>query len=145
MKASVIEKINVTNQKYLKGLVGKDIPQKLVDQLNNMDWSCLDLIHGSEQKRGTFGPLGAMELPEIEAKKDEFKAIIKEETRKIKFRDDALVADAKSRFKYITDEINLDCDEFIQAIKDAIEAERKNGSVTPTTTKKSTTKKVESK
>ena len=75
MKASVIEKINATNQKYLKNLVGKDIPQKLVDQLNNMDWSCLDLIHGSEQKRGTFAPLGAMELPEIEAKKEEFKAL----------------------------------------------------------------------
>ena len=75
MKASVIEKINATNQKYLKGLVGKDIPQRLVDQLNNMDWSCLDLIHGSEQKRGTFAPLGAMELPEIEAKKEEFKAL----------------------------------------------------------------------
>ena len=74
MKASVIEKINVTNQKYLKNLVGKDIPQKLVDQLNNMDWSCLDLIHGSEQARGEFAPLGAMELPEIEAKKEEFKA-----------------------------------------------------------------------
>ena len=75
MKASVIEKINATNQKYLKGLVGKEIPQRLVDQLNNMDWSCLDLIHGSEQKRGTFGPLGAMELPEIEAKKEEYKAL----------------------------------------------------------------------
>ena len=75
MKANVIEKINATNQKYLKGLVGKEIPQRLVDQLNNMDWSCLDLIHGSEQKRGTFAPLGAMELPEIEAKKEEFKAL----------------------------------------------------------------------
>lgn len=74
MKTSVIEKINATNQKYLKNLVGKEIPQKLVDQLNNMDWSCLDLIHGSEQARGTFAPLGAMELSEIEAKKDEFKA-----------------------------------------------------------------------
>lgn len=73
-------------------------------------------------------------------KKKERKAVI-DETRKIKFRDDALVADAKSRFKYITDEINLDCDEFIQAIKDAIEAERKNGSDTPTT-KKATTKKT---
>ena len=71
-------------------------------------------------------------------KKKERKAVI-DETRKIKFRDDALVADAKSRFKYITDEINLDCDEFIQAIKDAIEAERKNGGVA--TTAKSTTKK----
>lgn len=74
MKTSVIEKINATNQKYLKNLVGKKLPQKLVDQLNNMDWSCLDLIHGSEQARGTFAPLGAMELSEIEAKKDEFKA-----------------------------------------------------------------------
>ena len=74
MKTSVIEKINATNQKYLKNLVGKDLPQKLVDQLNNMDWSCLDLIHGSEQARGTFAPLGAMELSEIEAKKEEFKA-----------------------------------------------------------------------
>ena len=77
-------------------------------------------------------------------KKKERKAVI-DETRKIKFRDDALVADAKSRFKYIIDEINLDCDEFIQAIKDAIEAERKNGNVAPTTTKKSTTKKATKK
>ena len=73
-------------------------------------------------------------------KKKERKAVI-DETRKIKFRDDALVADAKSRFKYITDEINLDCDEFIQAIKDAIEAERKNGNVAPATGKKTTSKK----
>ncbi len=75
MKANVIEKINATNQKYLKDLVGKDIPQRLVDQLNNMDWSYLDLIHEREQKRGEFAPLGAMELPEIQAKKEEFKAI----------------------------------------------------------------------
>jgi len=74
-------------------------------------------------------------------KKKERKAVI-DETRKIKFRDDALVADAKSRFKHITDEINLDPDEFIQAIKDAIEAERKNGSSAPEkkTAKKSTKK-----
>lgn len=76
-------------------------------------------------------------------KKKERKAVI-DETRKIKFRDDALVADAKSRFKYITDEINLDPDEFIQAIKDAIEAERKNGGTTPTT-KKTATKKTAKK
>ncbi len=73
MKANVIEKINATNQKYLKGLLGKEIPQKLKDQLNEMDWSYLDLIGGGEQKRGQFAPLGAMELPEIEAKKASFK------------------------------------------------------------------------
>lgn len=79
-------------------------------------------------------------------KKKERKAVV-DETRKIKFRDDALVADAKSRFKYITDEINLDCDEFIKAIKDAIEAERKNGNVTDTTKSapKKSTKKPTSK
>lgn len=75
MKSNVIEKINATNQKYLKDLVGKDLPQRLVDQLNNMDWSYLDLIHDKEQKRGQFAPLGAMELSEIQAKKEEFKAI----------------------------------------------------------------------
>lgn len=62
-------------------------------------------------------------------KKKERKAVI-DEARKIKFRDDALVADAKSRFKHIIDEINLDCDEFIKAIQDAIEAERRSGNTT---------------
>ena len=75
MKAEVIQKINSTNQKYLKDLVGKDIPQRLKDQLNNMDWSYLDMIHQKEQKRGEFAPLGAMELPEIEEKKEEFKEV----------------------------------------------------------------------
>lgn len=75
MKANVIEKINATNQKYLKPMLGKELPQKLVDQLNNMDWSYLDLIDHKEQARGTFAPLGAMELPEIETKKDEFKSL----------------------------------------------------------------------
>ena len=67
-------------------------------------------------------------------KKKKKRSAVIDETRKIKFRDDALVADAKSRFAHIIDEINLDCDEFIQAIKDAIEAERKGA--TPKTTKK---------
>ena len=75
MKASVIEKINSTNQKYLKPLLEKEMPQRLVEQLNNMDWSYLDLIDNKEQPRGTFAPLGAMELPEIEAKKEEFKVV----------------------------------------------------------------------
>lgn len=75
MKANVIERINATNQKYLKHLVGKDLPQRLVDQLNHMDWSYLNMLEKTEQKRGEFAPLGAMELPEIQEKKAEFKAI----------------------------------------------------------------------
>lgn len=75
MNANVIERINATNQKYLKSLIGKDIPQRLKDQLNNMDWSYLNLIGQKEHARGQFAPLGAMEIPEIETRKDEFKAI----------------------------------------------------------------------
>lgn len=73
-------------------------------------------------------------------KKKKKRSAVIDETRKIKFRDDALVADAKSRFAHIIDEINLDCDEFIQAIKDAIEAERKGAAPTKSTTKKKTPK-----
>ena len=72
MKASVEQKIAATNQKYLSTLIGKEIPKKLEKQLDEMDWSYLDLIHQKEQKRGTFAPLGAMEIPEIEEKKTGF-------------------------------------------------------------------------
>ncbi len=72
MKASVEQKITATNQKYLSTLIGKEIPKKLEKQLDEMDWSYLDLIHQKEQKRGTFAPLGAMEIPEIEEKKTGF-------------------------------------------------------------------------
>lgn len=75
MKPEIIEKINATNQRYLKNLLGKEIPNQLEEQINHINWSYLDLIHDREQKRGTFAPLGAMELPEIEQKKAEFKAI----------------------------------------------------------------------
>jgi UDP-N-acetylglucosamine/UDP-N-acetylgalactosamine diphosphorylase len=75
MKATVEQKIIATNQKYLSPLVGTGIPQKLEKQLEEMDWSYIDLIHGKEQQRGAFAPLGAMEIPEIEEKKAEFSAI----------------------------------------------------------------------
>ena len=72
MKASVEQKITATNQKYLSTLIGKEIPKQLEKQLDEMDWSYLDLMHQKEQKRGTFAPLGAMEIPEIEEKKTGF-------------------------------------------------------------------------
>lgn len=75
MNANVINKINETNQKYLKGFVGRQIPAKLEEQLNHMDWSYIDMLNQREVKRGEFAPLGAMELPEIESRKAEFKAI----------------------------------------------------------------------
>lgn len=63
----------------------------------------------------------------VVTKKKKTRNTVLDESRKIKFRDTAMVADAKSRFSHIIDEIPLDSDEFIKAIKDAIEAERGSG------------------
>jgi len=45
------------------------------------------------------------------------------EARVITFRDDSYAIDSKSRFAHITDEISLNGQELVDAIKDAIEAE----------------------
>ena len=66
------------------------------------------------------------------------------ESRKVKFRDDSYTADSKSRLKYIVDEVNLDENEIIQALKDAIAEEKKNpykANESTATTKKSVSKK----
>lgn len=57
--------------------------------------------------------------------KDEYISKVAEETRKIKFRDDNYAVDSGSRFAEITPEIDFDADEFIKALTDAIECERK--------------------
>lgn len=66
------------------------------------------------------------------------------ESRKVKFRDDSYTADSKSRLRYIVDEVNLDENEIIKALQDAIAEEKKNpykvtSAATPTP-KKSTKK-----
>lgn len=62
------------------------------------------------------------------------KNVVSEETRKIKFRDDNYSLDSKSRFANIVDEIELDVDEFIKAIKDSIAAAQ-NGTAVPVVSK----------
>ncbi|MGN1275659.1 MAG: AAA family ATPase [Floccifex sp.] len=57
-------------------------------------------------------------------KKDEMVNRIQSETRKIRFRDDGAVVDCKSRFANIVPEIDLDADQFIKALEDAIRAEQ---------------------
>lgn len=66
----------------------------------------------------------------IVTKKDEVKSIVKEETRKIKFRDDSYAVDSGSRFKNIVSEIDLDADQLIMAMTDAIKAEHAKSSQT---------------
>lgn len=50
---------------------------------------------------------------------------VKSETRKIKFRDDNYTVDSGSRMSQICSEINFDADEFIEAMRNALEAEVK--------------------
>lgn len=54
---------------------------------------------------------------------------IKDEKRKIVFRDDSYSVDSKSRFSGIVDEITLDSDELIKALKDAIQNSKKKKKV----------------
>ena len=77
----------------------------------------------------------------IVTKKKKTRNAVTDETRKIKFRDDAMIADAKSRFAKIIDEIVLDTDEFIKAITDAINS-ASGDEVKATATKKSQTNKA---
>ena len=66
MKEQVKKNIVAREQKYLKKFLEQPVPEKLQRQLEQMDWSYLDLIHQEKQKRGTFSPLGAMERAEIQ-------------------------------------------------------------------------------
>ena len=57
------------------------------------------------------------------------------ESRKVKFRDDSYTADSKSRLEGIAEEVLLDADEILQALRVAVGA---SGSKSTTTPKKST-------
>lgn len=59
----------------------------------------------------------------------ETKGVVKNETRKITFRDDNYVVDSKSRFADITPEIPLNSDALIKAVTDAIKAEQAKSDV----------------
>jgi DNA polymerase III delta prime subunit len=57
---------------------------------------------------------------DIVTKKEILRSVVKDESRKITFRDDNFVIDSKSRFAEIIDEIPMSADELIKAVKDAI-------------------------
>lgn len=88
----------------------------------NLHFLCLAYFDREMQKEKTG-------KKNIVTKKEEVKTTIKDETRKIKFRDDSFVVDSGSRFSEIVPEINLDADEFIRAITDAIKAEINKGGI----------------
>lgn len=82
MNEKIMQNIRKTKQKYLGKLADKQIPEKLKKQLEEMDWSYLDMINRKEQVRGEFAPLGATELGEIKAREDEFRKVGVEALRK---------------------------------------------------------------
>lgn len=58
------------------------------------------------------------------------------ESRKVKFRDDSYTADSKSRLANITEEVLLDADEILKALKDAINSANGVSSAKKTTAPK---------
>ena len=73
MRKEISDIIRTTNQKYVSRFLSEEPSPRLRQQLEQMDWSCLSMIHHQkEQERGAFEPLGAMELSEIESRKKEF-------------------------------------------------------------------------
>lgn len=71
MNAQTEQKIIEKNQKYLKPLIGQKLSARLEEQLEGLDWTVLDLLHGGKQERGSFAPLGAMEREEIAHRRGE--------------------------------------------------------------------------
>ena len=69
-------------------------------------------------------------------KQDIVKGVVKNETRKITFRDDNFVIDSKSRFADIVESIPMDADCLIKAIEDAIANEQKKSGVDISTVEK---------
>lgn len=63
------------------------------------------------------------------------------ESRKVKFRDDSYTADSKSRLANITEEVLLDADEILQALRDAINSANGVGKTETKKTSKPSTKK----
>lgn len=69
-------------------------------------------------------------------KKDETVNKVSGESRKIKFRDDSYAVDSGSRFADIVPEIDMNADEFIKALTDAIMAEQSKSGVSVADAKK---------
>ena len=66
-------------QVYIRASMERNTPEQnaaLKERLERIDWSILEHIQRKEtvNERGVFAPLEAVEVPEIEARRDEFKA-----------------------------------------------------------------------
>lgn len=126
----------------------------IVDPLTNETYTILSTdmqqkyFNGFKTKMHVVGIAAIDRTIEVEktgrknvvTKKDITVNKIKGERRKIMFRDDNFSVDSKSRFSEIIDEIDLNADALIKALKDAIQEGKKKNS--KNTVKKSTPKKT---
>lgn len=127
--------------------------REIVDPISNQTYTSLSTLmmqkyfNGFKTKMHVVGIACIDRTIETEAtgrknvvtKKDITVNKIKEERRKIVFRDDNYSVDSKSRFSGIVDEIPLDADELLKALHDAIKNSKKDA-VSTSTPKKSTKK-----
>lgn len=101
----------ITNESYQQ--ITSDVSQRYFNQLKkNIDLVGIAYIDRELTKNKVNGK-------EV--------ATVKSETRKIKFRDDNYTVDSGSRMSQICSEINFDADEFIEAMRNALEAEVRKG------------------
>lgn len=101
----------ITNESYQQ--ITSDVSQRYFNQLKkNIDLVGIAYIDRELTKNKINGKEVSM---------------VKSETRKIKFRDDNYTVDSGSRMSQICNEIPFDADEFIKAMKDALEAEVRKG------------------
>lgn len=101
----------ITNESYQQ--ITSDVSQRYFNQLKkNIDLVGIAYIDRELTKNKVNGK-------EV--------STVKSETRKIKFRDDNYTVDSGSRMSQICNEINFDPDEFIEAMRNALEAEVKKG------------------
>lgn len=101
----------ITNESYQQ--ITSDVSQRYFNQLKkNIDLVGIAYIDRELTKNKVNGK-------EV--------STVKSETRKIKFRDDNYTVDSGSRMSQIVNEINFDADEFIEAMRSALEAEVKKG------------------
>ena len=101
----------ITNESYQQ--ITSDVSQRYFNQLKkNIDLVGIAYIDRELTKNKVNGK-------EV--------STVKSETRKIKFRDDNYTVDSGSRMSQIVSEINFDADEFIEAMRNALEAEVKKG------------------
>lgn len=99
----------ITNESYQQ--ITSDVSQRYFNQLKkNIDLVGIAYIDRELTKNKVNGK-------EV--------ATVKSETRKIKFRDDNYTVDSGSRMSQIVSEINFDADEFIEAMRNALESEVK--------------------